>query len=227
MFFPFRKSAADLLMEVERVFGSLPSPRELTSHIDRDLTRTFQRQFDLIKEAAQEISRRVEAGEVDRDAADAARGQMTLQVGKAFKTRKAEALSACETGIRHFENGEWEDAVDAFSTALELSPAPPIHLAIVMSARRLPPGNPKAANTRTHYAAALEGYRREAASAELPAALIQTALFHFKDGRPDEARPLIEEARVLLDNLGDRKRGALLKRWLRGIPLYNPLPKSL
>ncbi|MBI5197148.1 MAG: hypothetical protein HZA19_00915, partial [Nitrospirae bacterium] len=117
-FFPFfHKSESQVIDEAERTFRRNPSIEEVKRHLDRELSHQFSRQFDLIQEATEEISRRTAAGTIDEESAKAAKGQMALQAARSFKVQKAEALKSYEEGARHYGARSWEAAIQAFSLA--------------------------------------------------------------------------------------------------------------
>ena len=218
-FFTRKRSREEILAEAERVFGENPSLEEAARHLDRELSRKYAPQFDLIRQASGEIQRRIEAGEVDRQSGEAAKGQMALQVAQAFKAEKTELLHGFEEGLRHFERGEWEAAFAAFSRTASGSPLPPAHLALANTADRMDATTADTPDPEIHYAAALESCRSLPEEREgLGTVLVQTALYHRKRGNPDRALPLLREALYLFKNLGDREKTSRIKNLIRITP---------
>ncbi len=219
MGFPFfnrKRSSEEILAEAERLFGGNPSIEEAARHLDRELSRKYAPQFDLIRQASGEIQRRIEAGEVDRQAGEAAKAQMALQVAQAFKAEKAELLHGFEEGLRHFGRGEWEAAFAAFSRTASGLPLPPIHLALANTAAHIDAASPGSPDPGVHYEAALETFRTfPKEKPGLGTALVQAALFHRKRGNPDRGLPLLRESLDLFKNLGDREKTCLVKDLIR------------
>jgi hypothetical protein len=211
-FFPFRKSEGQVLEEMDRLFSSLPTVEEVRRHLDRELTLKYNRKFELIKQAADEISRRTEAGAIDEESAKAAKSQMALQAAQAFRAEKAQALKSYEAGYRLFENRSWEAALQSFSAVLETFPLPSIHLAAACTAVRISPDHPAV----SHFQDAIRSYRDlEGENRGLGNALTQAALFEWKKGTRAGTRPLLNEALLIFRSIQEREKASLIKAFLQ------------
>ncbi|MBI5197853.1 MAG: hypothetical protein HZA19_04500, partial [Nitrospirae bacterium] len=201
--------------EAERVFGENPSLEEAARHLDRELSRKYAPQFDLIRQASGEIQRRIEAGEVDHQAGEAAKGQMALQVAQTFKAEKAEALRAYEEGLGYAARHDWEAARQAFSRTFEIAPNPAAHLALANTITHMGIGHSVSAEALRHYDAAAATYRDASEKQGLAIALSRTVLLHFNTGNREKAIPMLQEALGLFKDLRDRKRGGLVGEMMR------------
>lgn len=208
---PRWKSKDQLLQEADRLFGQPPSPKEVAAYLDRELSQKFSRQFDRIKEATQEITRRAESGVIDEDSAKAAKGQLALHVASAFKMQKAEATLAYDEAMRHLELSAWPAARDALMRALEHSEAPPLVLALAFTEARM--GEDLAAQRR--YEIAIASYRRSGIATDLGVALCQAALHEQHRGSATGMHALLTEALQIFKTEKSKDKASLVRTLIK------------